>query len=178
MMNADQPNEGSPLNQKTGFFRNSGSGLMNPTDENNRHSNDYSSAIRLMLVLCILFQINFAKAQSTPDSSNLADTASARTVLKDTSILKPFVRKPAKLPADTIAVFRTDTLRFSEKKPAAYNLLPVQWTDLLKSQPFFNFFGQPVHMRSEKYERESYDTMFYLLVSDVILFCYCKIIFW
>jgi|SRR5579863_42637 len=177
MMNAEQPNECSPLNQKTGFFRNSGSGLMNPTDDNNRHSNNYSSAARVILFVCILFQINFVKAQSTPDSSNLGDTASVRSVLKDTSILKPFVRKPAKLPADTIAVFRTDTLRFSEKKPAAYNLLPIQWTDLLKSQPFFNFFGQPVHMRSEKYERESYDTMFYLLVLMLFYFAILKLFF-
>ena len=93
------------------------------------------------------------------------------------TISKPVVRKPAKLPVDTIVVFRTDTLRFSAKKPADYNHLPVDWTDLLKSQSFFNFFGKPVHARSEKYERESYDTMFYLLMLMLFYFAVVKLFF-
>ena len=177
MMNAEHPMQGSTLNHKTVFCRKSGTGRMNPNDENNRFSYFYFLAGRAILIVCILLQVNLAGAQSTPDSSKLEDTVSARAMQKDTSILKPVVRKPAKPPVDTIAVFRTDTLRFSEKKPADHNHLPIDWTDLLKTQPFFNFFGKAVHLRSEKYERESYDMMFYLLTLMLFYFAVVKLFF-
>ncbi len=118
-----------------------------------------------------------AKAQSAPDSSKLTDTIPVRTTHTDTAILRPVIRKPAKLPIDTLVVFYTDTLRFSAKKPADHNHLPIIWADLLKSQSFFNFFGKPVHARSEKYERQSYDTMFYLLLLMLFYFAVVKLFF-
>jgi hypothetical protein len=177
MMNAEHSMLDLTLNHKAVFFRWNGNGRMTPNVNNNRFSNYYSQAGRAILFVCILFQVNVVRAQSTPDSSRLEDTVSARSVQKDTSVLKPVVRKPAKLSVDTIAVFRTDTLRFSAKKPADYNHLPIEWTDLLKTQPFFNFFGKAAHMRSEKYERESYDTMFYLLVLMLFYFAVVKLFF-
>ncbi len=113
----------------------------------------YSFGRRAILFVCILFQINMVRAQSTPDSTNLNDTLPAKTKQNDPAILRPAVRKPTKIPADTVAVFRTDTLRYSAKKPADYKHLPVDWSDLLRSESFFNFFGEAVHMRSEKFER-------------------------
>ncbi len=117
------------------------------------------------------------KSQSTPDSSKLSDTIPAKAVQNDTVILKPVVRKPARNIVDTIVVFHTDTLRFSAKKPADHSHLPISWPDLLRSQPFFNFFGEAVHMRSEKFERESYDTMFYLLMLMLFYFAVIKLFF-
>lgn len=177
MMNAEHSMQGSTLNNKTVFFSWSGTGRMKTKAANTRFSNYFSLVGRTVLFVCIFFQINLVKAQSTPDSSKLEDTVSAKAVFKDTSILKPVIRKPVKLPVDTIVVFRTDTLRFSAKKPADYNHLPIAWADLLKSQSFFNFFGKAVHMRSEKYERESYDTMFYLLILMLFYFAVVKLFF-
>jgi len=168
--------QGSTLNHKTVFFRWSRTGLISPKDENNKHSNYYSSAVRVILLVCLIFQINLLRAQSATDSSKSQDTISARSVQRDTSVLKSIVRRQAKRTADTITVFRTDTLRFSAKKPADQNL-PIEWNDLLKTQPFFNFFGKAVHMRSEKYERESYDTMFYLLILMLFYFAVVKLFF-
>ena len=168
--------QGSTLNDKTVLCRQRRIGRLKPTVIN-RISNYYAFGKWAILIICILFQINLVKAQSTPDSSKQADTIPARIMQTDTAILKPVIRKPAKLPVDTIAVFYTDTLRFSVKKPADYNHLPISWTDLLKSQTFFNFFGEPVHARSEKYERESYDTMFYLLMLMLFYFAVVKLFF-
>jgi hypothetical protein len=168
--------QGSTLNHKTVFFRWSRAGLITPKDENNKYSNYYSSAVRVILLVCLTFQINLLRAQSATDSSKSQDTVSARSVQKDTSVLKSVVRRQAKRAADTITVFRTDTLRFSAKKPADQNL-PIEWNDLLKTQPFFIFFGKAVHMRSEKYERESYDSMFYLLILMLFYFAVVKLFF-
>ena len=74
-------------------------------------------------------------------------------------------------------MFHTDTLRFSAKKPADFSHIPIDWIDLLKTQSFFNFFGEAVHMRSEKYEPESYDAMFYLLVLMLFYFAIIKLFF-
>ena len=117
------------------------------------------------------------RAQSTPDSAKLKDTIPAKAMQHDTALVKPAVRKQAKIPIDTIVVFRTDTLRFSAKKPADYKHLPIDWSELLRSQPYFNFFGEAVHMRSEKFERESYDTMFYLLMLMLFYFAIVKLFF-
>jgi len=117
------------------------------------------------------------KAQSVPDSAKLEDTVAAHHVQKDTSAVKSIVRKSARTTADTVVVFRTDTLRYSAKKPADYTDLPIQWRDLLKSQPFFNFFGNGVYMRSEKYEGQSYDTMFYLLLLMLFYFAVVRLFF-
>ncbi len=177
MMNAEHSMQSSTLNYKTVFFRQRGIVLIKPKAINRRFSNYYILGRRAILVVCILFQINMTRAQSTPDSSKLTDTIPARAVRNDTAILKSVVRKPVKTPGDTIAVFHTDTLRFSAKKPADYSNLPINWADLLRSQSFFNFFGEAVHMRSEKYERESYDTMFYLLILMLFYFAIVKLFF-
>ena len=177
MMNAEHPMRGSTLNYKTVFLRRHRTVRMNLKVEKNLFSNYYSILRQAILFMCILFQIHCVRAQSTPDSSKLEDTVSARTVRKDTSVLKPLIRKSVKLSADTIPVFRTDTLRFSAKKPPDYNHLPIEWTDLLRTQSYFNFFGRAVHMRSEKYERDSYDTMFYLLILMLFYFAVVKLFF-
>lgn len=79
-------------------------GCLKPTAVSNRFSN-YAFGRLAILFVCIFFQINMLRAQSTPDSSKLADTIPARTSQTDTVNMKPVVRKPAKLPIDTIAVF-------------------------------------------------------------------------
>jgi hypothetical protein len=177
MMNAEHSMPGLTLNYKTVLFPQRGIGLIKPKAINKRFSNHYPLARIAILVVFILFQVNLTKAQSTPDSIKLADTVHPGAVRNDTSILKSVVRKPAKIRGDTVAVFYTDTLRFSAKKPADFSHLPINWTDLLKSQSFFNFFGEAVHMRSEKYERESYDTMFYLLILMLFYFAVVKLFF-
>src|ERR1700675_4049795 len=116
MMNAEHSMQSSTLNYKTVLFRQRGIRRMNPTAVNNQFSNYYAFGRRAILFVCILFQINMMRAQSTPDSSKLTDTVPARAGQIDTVILKPVIRKPSKLPVDTIAVFYTDTLRFSAKK--------------------------------------------------------------
>jgi len=177
MMNAEHPMQGSTLNHKTVFFRQRVIERMKPTALNNRFSNYYILGKRALLLVCILFQITRVEAQATPDSSKLKDSVPSRSVQNDSVISKPVVRKSSKVSVDTIAKFYTDTLRFSEKKPADYKHLPIAWPDLLKSQSFFNFFGEAVYMRSEKYERESYDTMFYLLILMLFYFAVVKLFF-
>lgn len=176
-MNAEHLMQGSTLNYKTALFRQRLIKQTKPAFMNNRLSKYCAFGRRAILFVCILFQANMMKAQSTPDSSKKTDTVPSGAVRNDTAVLKPIARKPAKLPVDTIAVFHTDTLRFSAKKPADYSHIPIDWTDLLKTQAFFNFFGEPVHMRSEKYERESYDTMFYLLFLMLFYFAIVKLFF-
>lgn len=176
-MNAEHPMQGSTLNFKTVLFRQCGIRNSETVAVSNRILRYYSFGRRAILFVCILFQINMVRAQSTSDSAHLKDTIPARARQNDTSILKPAVRKPTKIPIDTIAVFRTDTLRYSAKKPADYKHLPIIWSDLLRSQSFFNFFGEAVHMRSEKFERESYDSMFYLLMLMLFYFAVVKLFF-
>jgi hypothetical protein len=177
MMNAEHPMQALTLNHKIVFLLRSKTTRTNSNAKDHRSSKYYSLLRQAILFLCILFQTNWVNAQSTPDSSKLKDTVPTRTVQKDTSVFKPIIRKSAKLSVDTIPVFRTDTLRFSAKKPADYNHLPIEWTDLLRSQSFFNFFGKAVHMRSEKYERDSYDTMFYVLILMLFYFAVVKLFF-
>ncbi len=176
-MNAEHPMQDSTPNYKTVLFRKCGIKNSEAVAVNNWFLRYYSFGRRAILFVCILFQINMVRAQSTPDSTNLKDTVPAKTKQNDTAILRPAVRKPTKIPADTVAVFRTDTLRYSAKKPADYKHLPVDWSDLLRSQSFFNFFGEAVHMRSEKFERESYDSMFYLLMLMLFYFAVVKLFF-
>jgi hypothetical protein len=176
-MNAEHTMQGSTPNYKTVLFRECGIEQTKAATGYNRLFNYYSFGRRAILFFCILFQVNMSRAQSTSDSSKLIDTVPSKAVQNDTAILKPAVRKPAKLPVDTITVFHTDTLRFSAKKPADHNHIPIDWSDLLRSQSFFNFFGDAVHMRSEKFERESYDTMFYLLILMLFYFAVVKLFF-
>ena len=61
------------------------------------------------------------------------------------------------------AIYHTDSLRFSNTKPGIVDM-PGEWTGLLKSNAWLNFYGKPMHIKEEKYESRSYDGMFYLLV--------------
>ena len=177
MMNAEHPMRSSPPDYKTVFMRQRLTRLISVICLRSRCSDYYRSGRRIALFILIFFRVNILLAQSTPDSIKSGDTISARTSQNDTVVLKPIVRRPAKLPIDTIAVFNTDTLRFSTKKPADYSHLPTDWTALLKSHSYFNFFGKPVHMRSEKYEGKSYDTMFYVLILMLFYFALVKLFF-
>jgi hypothetical protein len=132
---------------------------------------------RVLLFLFISLRVSLGWAQSTPDSSRATDTLSVHSQQADTSVVKPVVRKPVKEVRDTLAIITTDTLRFTNRKPRDFSNLPVAFVDLLNEQPFFNFLGKPLHVRSEKYERESYDAMFYLLVVMLFYFAVVKLFF-
>jgi hypothetical protein len=129
------------------------------------------------LFLFILFQINLVRSQSVPDSSRVNDTASLKTDLHDSGRARPGIRKLAKEVIDTVVVYHTDTLRFNARKPMDFSHLPVDWMDLLKAQGFFNLLGEPVHIRSERYEPVSYDAMFYLLLLMLFYFAVVKLFF-
>jgi hypothetical protein len=177
MMNAEHPMQDSTLNYKTFFQHERLIGFIRVLCMRNQVSNYYIPGKRVIWLIFMFFQVNMLRSQSTHDSSTLNDTVSVKASQDDTVILKPIIRRPAKLPVDTIAVFYTDTLRFSAKKPADHSHLAVSWTDLLQSHSFFNFFGQPVHMRSEKYEGKSYDVMFYVLIVMLFYFALVKLFF-
>ena len=137
----------------------------------------YPLSKRAALFLFILFQVILVRAQSTADSGRVADTSSIKPVLNDTALTRPLIRKPVKAFVDTVVLYHTDSLRFSEKKPADFSHLSLNWMDLLKTQAFFNFSGKPVHVPSEKYEHASYDLMFYLLVGMLFYFAIVKLFF-
>jgi Domain of unknown function (DUF4271) len=132
---------------------------------------------RALLFLFILFRVSLSWGQSASDTSRVADTLSAQSGQVDTSVVKPVIRKPNKTVRDTLAIIATDTLRFTNRKPRDLSNLPIAWIELLNAQSFFNFLGKPLHVRSEKYERESYDAMFYLLVVMLFYFAVVKLFF-
>jgi Domain of unknown function (DUF4271) len=132
---------------------------------------------RALLFLIILFQICLVKAQST-DSTKLPDTVLKKTDTPVDTAQRPVIKVRAlKKTVDSVTLFSTDTLRYSSKRPADFSHLPIEWIDILRTQPFFNFLGKPVHVHSEKYERESYDAMFYLLVVMLFYFAIVKLFF-
>jgi hypothetical protein len=177
MMNAEHPMRSSIPDYIAVFLLQHLTSLTNIMCLRSRGSIYFRHVTRVAWLILVLFRVNSLEAQSTPDSSKSGDTVSAKPSRIDTVILKPIARRPAKLPIDTIAVFKTDTLRYSTKKPADYTHLPTDWTALLKSHSFFNFFGKPVHLRSEKYEGKSYDTMFYVLILMLFYFALVKLFF-
>ena len=130
-----------------------------------------------MLFLIIIFQINLVRAQSAPDSNRVSDTVSTIPVQPDTVLVKPVIRKPVKPAADTIVLFHTDSLRYSARKPEDFSNLPIGKADLLHSQRDFNFTGNPLHIRAERYEAVSYDGMFYLLMLMLFYFAIVKLFF-
>jgi len=136
-------------------------------------------AKRAILFLFILFHLSLVRAQSVPvpDSSRLADTTSGKPVLKDTAHIRPVIRKQAKAAVDSVLVYHTDSLRFTERKPGDFSHLPVDRTELLQTQAFFNFLGKPIHVRAERYEPASYDAMFYLLIVMLFYFAIVKLFF-
>jgi hypothetical protein len=134
-------------------------------------------AKRTALLLFILFQISLVRAQSTSDSSRHTDTISTKPVTGDTVILKAVTRKLFKTPVDTIVVYHTDSIRFNERKPMDFSNLPTNWMGLLKTQAYFNFPGRPIHMRSERYEPESFEGMFYFMVGLLFYFAIVKFFF-
>ena len=129
-----------------------------------------------MVFLFILFQVSLAIGQTT-DSTRLADTIAIKPVLNDTTVKKTTVRKPVKGVIDTILVFQTDSLRFNEKKPVDLSNLPLSWKELLGTQKYFNFLGKAMHVRSELYEPESYEGMFYFMIGLLFYFAIVKLFF-
>jgi hypothetical protein len=176
-MNAEHPKQDSTRNVTTIFMCQRLTGLIRVLFLLNHGSRYYKTGKSIVWLILILFRVQMLQAQSSSDSSKLTDTVTTKVAQNDSVVLKRAIRKPAKLPVDTIVIYTTDTLRFSAKKPSDYNNLPITWIDLLKSQPYFNFFGQPVHIRSEKYERESYDSIFYLLILMLFYFALVKLFF-
>ena len=106
---------------------------------------------RAALLLIVLIQVSLVRAQSIPDSSRNQDTISANPKVSDTTLPKPVVRKPINKVTDSVVVFLTDS--------------------------FFNFLGKPIHIRSERYDRASYDAMFYLLMGLLFYFALVKLFF-
>jgi hypothetical protein len=134
-------------------------------------------AKRAALLFFILFQMFRAGAQTTTDSSRLADSSVARPLTSDTLPAKPLIRKPVKIIVDTPLMHYTDSLRFSATKPPDFSQLPISQIELLQSQPFFNFNGKAVHVRAERYEPSSFEGMFYLLVVMLFYFAVVKLFF-
>ncbi len=58
-----------------------------------------------------------------------------------------------------------------------FSNLPLSWMNLLQAQVYFNFLGRPIHIRSELYEPESFDGMFYFLVGMLFYFAIVKLFF-
>jgi len=132
---------------------------------------------RALLFLIILFQICLLRAQST-DSTQVVDTVLKKTGIPADSAVRRLIKvRTQKKLVDSVALFSTDTLRFSSKKPADFSNLPTEWIDILKTQPFFNLLGKPMRLRAEKYERDSYDVMFYLLLLMLFYFAIVKLFF-
>ncbi|HEY4935108.1 MAG TPA: DUF4271 domain-containing protein [Puia sp.] len=125
----------------------------------------------------ILFQISLVRAQSTSDSSRQADTISIKPVWSDSALKKPVIRKPVKVIADSLVVFHTDSIRFSERKQRDFSNLPLSWMDLLKTQVFFNFPGRPIHVRAELYKPDSFEGMFYFMLAMLFYFAIVKLFF-
>jgi len=136
-------------------------------------------AKRVALLFFILFQVFRAGAQTTTDSSRLADSLLSRpVVLADTLPAKPVIRKPVRTAVDSPVIMHyTDSLRFSATKPVDFSRLPLSQNELLQSQTFFNFSGKAVHIRSERYESSSFEGMFYLLVAMLFYFAIFKLFF-
>jgi hypothetical protein len=132
---------------------------------------------RSVLFLLLCFRIVGVHGQSTSDSSHLRDTLVTSTISTDSLPLKPTARRIVKLLTDSVTVYHTDTLRYSAVKPPDSTPWPATWMTLLDGQPYFNFSGKPVHIRSERYDPVSYDGMFYLLVFLLFYFAIVKLFF-
>ena len=132
---------------------------------------------RTALLLIILFLGILGKAQTPTDSSRIQDTVSVSPAIPDTSQVIPVVKKPVKKATDSVVNYQTDSLRYSATRPTDFSHLPVSWTDLLFSQSFFNFLGKPIHVHSDRFERDSYDGMFYLLMGMLFYFAIIKLFF-
>jgi hypothetical protein len=132
---------------------------------------------RAALFLFILFQVSLVSAQSTADSSRRTDTLSTKPESGDSAIKKPVIRKPIKAVVDSVVIFHTDSIRFSERKPVDLSNLPLSQRDLLRTQEFFNFLGKPIHVRNELYEAESFDGMFYFMLGLLFYFAIVKLFF-
>lgn len=131
---------------------------------------------RALLFLFVLCQIGMVSGQTT-DSTHQADTISIKSLLNDTVAKRAAIRKPVKLVADTIVVYHTDSIRFSDIIPINLSKLPISRMELLSEQRYFNFLGRPVHVRAELYEPESFEGMFYFMVGLLFYFAIVKLFF-
>jgi hypothetical protein len=143
-------------------------------------------AKRAALFLFVLIQISLVRAQAVSDSNRIADSLSVKPRTNDTNLTRqkdsalldnPIIRKPVRKVQDSVALYHTDSIRYSNIKPADFSHLPVSWMDLLSAQPFFNFSGKPIYIRSVQFERVSYEGMFYLLVGMLFYFAIVKLFF-
>jgi hypothetical protein len=135
-------------------------------------------AKRVALVFFILLQMFCAGAQSTTDSSHLVDSPAIHVVkVADSSPVKPVIRKTLKINVDSPVVYHTDSLRFSAIKPVDLSGLPLTPEALLRSHPYFNFYGKALHVQSLLFERTSNEGMFYLLVGMLFFFAIFKLFF-
>jgi hypothetical protein len=135
-------------------------------------------AKRVALVFFIFFQMFRAGAQSTADSSHVADSSAVQiTKVADSLPVKPVVRKTVKASVDSPVVYHTDSLRYSATKPVDFSKLPLTPEELLRSHPYFNFYGRALHVRSTTFERASDEAMFYLLVGMLFFFAVVKLFF-
>jgi len=132
---------------------------------------------RTALLFFILFQIFRSVAQTPADSSRLPDTSVIKPALTDTASIRTVVKKSARTKTDTMVIYRTDSLRYSARKPVDYSHLPVTWDELLATQPHFNLNGKALHVQSAIYERSSYDIMFYLLLGMLFYFAIVRMFF-
>ncbi len=133
-------------------------------------------AKRTAFLLFLLLQLGLLKAQST-DSLHQTDTGSIKPLSGDTTAKKPVVKKQVKTAVDSVIVYHTDSIRYSEKRPVDFSNLPVGWMELLGDQKYFNFSGKPLHVRSERYEPVSFEGMFYLMVGLLFYFAIVKLFF-
>jgi hypothetical protein len=151
--------------------------IHHPSSVNRQISTFHPLAKRAALLFFILFQVSQVWSQSTSDSARVTDTVSIKPYLHDSSLKKPVIRKPVKALVDSVVIYQTDTLRFSARKPVDFSDMPISRMNMLKTQEFFNFLGNPIHVRAERYEPVSYDAMFYLLVGMLFYFAVIKLFF-
>jgi hypothetical protein len=143
---------------------------------------------RAAVYLFILFQISVASAQSTTDSSQpvKAGGPDSMIIRQPDTLATKFVdrvtgmkikNRQANKNSDSLVAFITDSIRFSEKKPADFSNLPLSWMELLAAEKYFNFSGRPVHIHSEIYEPQSFEGMFYFMVGLLFYFAIVKLFF-
>jgi hypothetical protein len=132
---------------------------------------------RAALLPFVLFFFLLAKGQNIPDSVRKTDTLAASVKAPADTSVAPVIRKTVRIRPDTPVVYHTDSLRFSAKRTTDFSRLPVAWMVILESQPHFNFTGKALHVTSERYEPESRDLTFYLLVALLFYFALVRFFF-
>jgi len=148
--------------------------------------NNHTLPKRAALFLLLFFQIGLIRAQTDSNSN-----PNIKVAVDDSAITKPpdtvksketfpgirVMNTPVKKRVDTLAVYFTDSLRFSATKPADFSHLPYNRAGLLEAHPYFNFSGKPVHVRTDRYEPVTYEGIFYFLLIMLFYFAIIKFFF-